>query len=340
MAKAGFSVRLYEKATFPRAKLCGGYLSAEALPEFQQLDIWDDVLSAGAWPTHRVLVSAPSGIQACTPLSAPAYSLSRYRLDRILLQRARDCGVDVREGQFGAPSAQPEEASYTVIAAGRTFRHTAPDPTTRSQTPAFYGFEAFFENVDGISDQIELDMIPGGYIGIVRQDNAVNVCGLVDLDTFRRAGANLDDAMRFFSASNPLLQQRMRSANRVSDWQSVGPVRIGKRRLVDGHTFFVGDAACVVDPFAGEGVAMGLATGRVLRQAFAAPESERAARYHQLWHARFDSAIRLQRFICWGVQYPLWQEMLTRICVAFPGIMRRLTDGTRPAVEHRMSPAS
>jgi len=337
LALAGQRVRLYEKAQFPRAKLCGGYLSAEALPEFKALNLWADVRAAGAQPVTRVLVSAPSGAQAMSELSHPAYSLSRYRLDALLLKRAREVGVDVLEGVKGVATPLPEEAPYTIIAAGRSFRHASENATTDRRAPNFYGFQTFFSDVDGIDDQIELDLIPGGYIGIVRQDESVNVCGLVDQKTMAHAGPNLDEALRYFMRGNPLLRRRFQHAKRIQSWQTIGPVRIGYRCLTAPNQFFVGDAACVVDPFAGEGVAMGLVTGRVLQQAFSAEATKRAALYSTLWHRQFDRSIRLQRFICWAVQYPWWQETITRVCSAFPGVMRRLTDGSRPVPQAELA---
>src|SRR2546423_1031162 len=87
LSQSGLRVRLYEKARFPRAKLCGGFLSSESIPEFGSLGILGDLQGAGAATIHRVQVSAPGGARAETRLSQPALSLSRDRLDAILLER-------------------------------------------------------------------------------------------------------------------------------------------------------------------------------------------------------------------------------------------------------------
>jgi len=110
----------------------------------------------------------------------------------------------------------------------------------------------------------------------------------------------------------------------------VGPVCMGIKILTHDRTFFVGDAACVVDPFAGEGMAMGLTTGRVLRDAFEQAPENPAHAYRRLWHAQFDRSRRLQTAICWAIMQPWWQEFLAHSCKAFPALMKWLTDNTRP----------
>jgi len=332
LARTGMRVRLYEKSRFPRPKLCGGCLSAEAIPELADLGLLELVKSAGAWPIHRVLLSSSNGVRANCDLSYPAFSISRDRLDTILLHHARACGVEVFEGEDGLPHA--DSARWTVMAKGRS----APTSQLFRDQP-FYGIQAVYEGAPGITDQIELDMVPGGYFGLARQEEGfVNVCGLVDQSTMRRAGSDLDSAMRAFAEANPLLGERLRNARRISAWLAVGPVMRGQRRLAEGNTFYVGDAACVVDPFVGEGMAMGLATGRILRNAFQEAPEAPAKVYERLWHKQFDSSRRLQTTICWAIEKPWWQELLAHSCRTFPALMRWLTDNTRPYANIQSDP--
>ena len=71
LARQGCRVTLYEKAAFPRAKLCGGFISGEALPELMDLDVADLLERSGAWPIHRLVISAASGAQADVALPRP-----------------------------------------------------------------------------------------------------------------------------------------------------------------------------------------------------------------------------------------------------------------------------
>ena len=67
-----------------------------------------------------------------------------------------------------------------------------------------------------------------------------------------------------FAEENPTLKRHLQEASRTSDWTAVGPVKLGIRRLAEENQFYVGDAACVIDPFAGEGMAMALYGSRLL----------------------------------------------------------------------------
>jgi len=218
-----------------------------------------------------------------------------------------------------------DDGDWTILATGRT--------KTLPGKPLFYGMQAFFDGVSGMTDQIELDMIPGGYFGLaLQEDGLTNVCGLVNQKTLREAGPDLDQAMRQFAMRNPLLGQRLKSASRRTAWQATGPVTMGLRELAQGQTFYVGDAACVVEPFAGEGMAMSLTTGRLLRNAFEQAPNNPGRLYEQLWHQQFDRARRLQKAICWAIEQSWWQELLAQSCQTFPMLMRWLTDNTRAPV--------
>src|SRR5436309_2375412 len=118
LAQQRMRVTLYEKARFPRPKLCGGFLSGESLSELDDLGVLDTLYNVGARSIHRTIVSSASGAQAETCLPLPGLSISRHRLDAILMNRARESGVNVHEGEDG--HGHIGEANWTIMATGRT----------------------------------------------------------------------------------------------------------------------------------------------------------------------------------------------------------------------------
>lgn len=326
LARAGFGVRLFEKERFPRRKLCGGFLSAEALPELEDLGVLDSLCAAGACRIHRVILASPSGSTATTELPQEALSVSRALLDSLLLDQARSIGVEVTEGVDGFQHADGGER--TVIATGRN-----PPPIrgrARERVSVSYGIQAIFNNAEGITDQVELDLIPGGYVGLSRQEaGRMNVCALVRQDQLLRYGPDLDHVLREFMKLNPRLHNHLKSARRLESWKAVGPVMMGFRHLVEGSHFFVGDAACVVDPFVGEGMAMGLTGARLLADAF--ESSSPASQYQAQWHRSFDAPLKLQKLLRTAVGHAALQEWIVRWCGIFPSSLSLLTQMTRPS---------
>jgi len=323
LARGGVSVQLFEKERFPRRKLCGGFLSPECLPELEDLGVLNRLRASGARPIHRVVLTAPYGGMASADWPEEALSVSRDLLDSILLDRAQEVGVRVFEGV----EKQPEESGCTIIATGRNPH--SPSPRRLGGGKSFYGIQAFFDQADGMTDQVELDLIPGGYVGLSRQEKSpINVCALLTSRHLQRYGPDLDHALRELMALNPNLHEHLKSARRVSEWKAVGPVVMGFKKLIEGSRFFVGDAACMADPFVGEGMAMGLRGAHLLADALLESPSPAFA-YEEKWHRHFDHPLWLQKLLRTGMGHAGLQELVVRWCELFPVSLSRLAGMTR-----------
>ena len=95
LASAGRDVVLLEREAGPHDKVCGEFLSREAVLYLEALGV--DPLALGACRIHSVRLSAGAGV-ATVKLPFPALSLSRRALDDALQRRAADAGADVRLG--------------------------------------------------------------------------------------------------------------------------------------------------------------------------------------------------------------------------------------------------
>lgn len=115
LATAGARVLLAEQKKFPRAKLCGEFISPECLAHFAQLGVLADMFTAGGtritttdfYTRGGRKVSVPSawfghdgasvGAVADGSANGGALGLSRAEMDERLLVRARAVGVEVWE---------------------------------------------------------------------------------------------------------------------------------------------------------------------------------------------------------------------------------------------------
>ena len=95
LARAGRQVVLVEKEATAHHKVCGEFLSAEALGYLHDLDV--DAAALDAVPIDAVrMVRGQHVTQRALPFAA--MSLSRHRLDAALLERAVEAGVRVMRG--------------------------------------------------------------------------------------------------------------------------------------------------------------------------------------------------------------------------------------------------
>ncbi len=333
LARAGHRVRLFEKAYFPRPKLCGGFLSPESLSDLEELDILEALRQSGAYPIRRTVVASTQGTVIETALPAETLSVSRDILDQLLLEQAAREGVRVQHGKDGFEHVA--DTDYTVLATGRLpkgdpeFLEQPLSPWYAGSGVSYVGIQALFQNVQGVSDQVELDLVGSGYVGLARQKDGVNVCALTTRDAVQRLGPSLDKVLAHFMEENRALRVHLSGAQRTSTWMSVAPMRLGIRRLAGEKTFYVGDAACVLDPFAGEGMAAGLYTSRLLAKALENTNPNPEKTYVQLWHRAFDPAIRWNAVMRMFYRLPLFREPILHALRLYPMGMNWLNDLTR-----------
>ncbi len=135
LAQAGYRVAICEHKKFPRHKVCGEFISAQARPVLERLGLIDQFDAAAGPEIRRFAAHMPGGpvLSAAMPTCAGHYpqSLSRDVLDDMLLQRAAELGAQVlqpchvmevqgnaAEG-FVAHTAQgPIQATCVILAHG------------------------------------------------------------------------------------------------------------------------------------------------------------------------------------------------------------------------------
>src|SRR5829696_8432126 len=103
LAERGHRVMLLDKARFPRHKACSEYVNPAGAQLLAELGLAGDLQTLGAHRMEAMLIHSPGGrhFLADFGIAAPgsaAIGLSRYRLDSLLLDRAREAGVEVHEG--------------------------------------------------------------------------------------------------------------------------------------------------------------------------------------------------------------------------------------------------
>ncbi len=241
----GSRVRLFDKSHFPRHKVCGEFLSPELRTAFESLGVWADFLQASPALIRSVVLRFGKS-EKQWKLPEPAFGLSRYRLDKLLL----DCAI-ARGTEF-IQEAFPAAGNPTILAHGRR--------TVAAEADRFFGFKAHFTGP--CTDAVELFLGRSAYAGVSPVEDAVtNVCGLARESALLRHGFDIDRWLETW----PALAERVRGLNRTMEWLKTGPLVFSRKlhRDTEGMVYRTGDALGFIDPFTGSGILSAVMTGKL-----------------------------------------------------------------------------
>lgn len=353
LARADHDVLLLEKSTYPRHKLCGEFLSPEAQSSLDRLGALEAVHDAGAEPITRAQLTGPTGTNSGHALPATALGLSRYRLDDLLYRRACEAGVEGRPGTRATAVHGSFDQGFAVEADGETIEgqlvvgaygrrgvldRTLDRPFLQQSSP-YVAFKAHFAGTHDVADPgtIELHAAPGGYCGVGPvEDGRVNVCWIGRTDALKEAGGTPDAMLNETLRQNLRLDERLGPLTRVSDrYEAVSQVPLmPKERFVE-DVCMVGDAAGMIAPLCGDGMAMALDAADLLSpladDLLAGRRSPAAFRraYEQQWTRTFGRRMRIGRWVHAAAFRPVLTTALLRTCSVLPPLARWLIRATR-----------
>ena len=346
LAERGHHVLLLDKARFPRHKACSEYVNPAGARLLTDLGFERDLDALGAHRMEGMLIHAPGGHRfladfgAAEPESA-AIGLSRYRLDALLLDRARDAGVAVREGAHVRDVVVEDGRVRGIVAAIGGDRVTLRAPLTIGadgrhgvvsrmlaldvplRWPRRTGLVAHYRGVSGLDRWGEMHVAPRGcgYAGLAPlEDGLTNIAVVVDSAVIAARGNTLEAFFDEALARIPAVAAKIAGAERVGGIRGVGPMARRARKVAGDGFLLVGDAASFLDPFTGDGVYEALRGATLL-----APVADAALRAGDVstrmlepYRAARRRAFGAKRQVCWLVQGfvalpPLMNHATTRL---------------------------
>ncbi|MDQ4100353.1 MAG: FAD-dependent monooxygenase [Chloroflexota bacterium] len=278
LAGLGHRVVLLDKATFPRHKACSEYINAAAAQLLGEMGVLDEVLSAGAHRMEAMLVHAPNGGQfkanfAKAEPGRAALGLSRYRLDHLLLERAKAAGVSVVERAHVREIVQEEghvvgvraqiagnrEAIRASLVIGADGHSSAVVRGLGLGVPLRWprktGLVAHYRNVVGLDRFGEMHVGQRAYAGLAPLEAGLtNVAVVADARAVSERAGSIEAFFTESLHSMPAVARKLAGAERVGSIRGVGAMAHRARRTVGNGYLLVGDAASFLDPFTGEGI--------------------------------------------------------------------------------------
>lgn len=347
LRRKGRSVTLIEREPAPRHKVCGEFLSGEALEDLRALGI--DVAALGAVPIPYVrLAAARRAAEASLPF--PAASLTRKTLDTTLIATAVAAGVRVERGrsvqalnrtttgmwQATLDDGAVCEAPTAFLATGK---HDLRGHARAKDPQRWVAFKMYYRLAPAQAAELactsELMLYPGGYGGLqpVEGGNA-NLCWVVQRQYLARVGHRWENFLTKMQQDCPHLAMRIAGAEPLLD----KPVAIAHipygyiRRTTEDGLYYIGDQAAVIPSFTGDGISIALHTARC---AVAACLADEPAPHFQ---ARLRSAllpqIRLAELAAGGLNNSLARAVLPFCLKVWPDVMCVTASLTRVAAQH------
>ena len=365
LARSGWSVALLEKTPFPRRKVCGEFISATTLPLFRALGIEETFLDMAGPPVRKVGVYAGEHmLMAPMPVNGAASerwgrALGREHLDTLLLDSARQAGVDVKQPWVATKLAREDKeficrasalnmsadmklrARIVVAAHGSWEAGSLPTliPKRSLKPGDLFAFKAHFVQADLAAGVMPLLAFPGGYGGMVHTDHGrVSLSCCIRHDVLqqcraqthpRAAEATLAHIMKYCAGARRALS----GARTEGTWLSTGPIRPGIRALHNDSIFAVGNTAGEAHPVVAEGISMAMQGAWLLSgllianraQVLCGATAEVGHAYARAWYRHFAPRLRNAAFFAHLAMRPAATTILLPLFQHAPGLLSLCT---------------
>lgn len=272
LAQAGVRTAVVDKSRFPRQKLCGGLLTLRSQHQFEQIfgEGWEQTFEERR---HGMQLVHDHQLLNAVQSEHPLCFTQRRHFDHLLLQRAQDRGAQTLLGD-GVQGIDPQRRTCTLrsgvvigydhlIGCDGVNSMAAKALFGRSFDPRGIGFgleteiprEAVSRHVE--DPEIHFGVVRWGYAWIFPKRDTLTV--------------GLGGLMRHNGDMRPLMQNFVQRSTGLREGYRIQGHHIpfGDARQTPGRgtVLLAGDAAGLVDPITGEGIAFAMESGHLAAQA-------------------------------------------------------------------------
>ena len=350
LAAAGRQVTLLEKETAAHHKVCGEFLSPEAVEYLNQVGI--NPLDLGAAAIRFVRLSSKQRVMEKV-LPFTALSLSRFTLDEALLSRAEERGCKVQRGSFVEHLNMQDNLWLAQLRGGESVcAHTVflanGKHDIRGWERAHTGqcdlvaFKSHWQldpsQTDMLREFIELFLFPRGYGGLslVERDVA-NLCLVVRQAELRRIGG-WQELLASVLDDNRHLKQRLQGAKALWDRPlAISSIPYGHLAGQPFGLWCVGDQAAVIPSFTGDGMSIALHSAALATKMYLAGDS--AEQYNHRLHAQLSRGMGLATCLSRSMVTKAGRSLALCGLSVFPNAMRWIAASTRIPKQAILAPS-
>ncbi len=354
LSKKGYSVALIEKKVFPREVLCGEFISKEVNQFLEENSLFNDFLKLNPNPITSFRYSGSTDKEISSEFNFHAYALKRSKLDLFLLTKA---------GDKGAIIFQPAEVNeISRINEGYSVQLKIENQNVNLFSKivvAAYGKQNIFDKklnrkcsmissqLNGIKMHLDRDYFnnfsqheiqiftgSGIYCGLNAVDeNTVTLCYLYDREKIRTTNTKM---LQHLADENPkfksLLKYDFSELFESVPVYGTGDIYFGTRELTDSGIFFLGDAAGVIAPLAGDGIGMAVQSAQLLAGILSKYNLDilkSTEDYNREWRNKFSGRLKTARSIQSLIMNKTIEKIGLNFVSLFPFLLPKLITHTR-----------
>jgi len=339
LAKKNYSVVLFEREKYPFHKVCGEYVSMESWNFLEGLGL---PLSSMNLPAIDTLnLTAPNGKSFTARLPLGGFGISRYTIDSLLSNIAKESGVHLLEESkvenvsFGQNfsvgysthdnrEVQQIESLACCSAFGK--RSNLDVKWKRSfiskNNPRINNYVAVKYHVRAMwpANVIGLHNFKNGYCGISQiEDGKYCICYLTTAKNLKQSANSIERMQDEILFKNPVLRQIFSSSEFLFESPlTISQVSFSKKTLVENNILMIGDAAGMITPLCGNGMSMALHSSKLAAHCIdlflknTINREQMELEYERQWQQQFSKRILMGR----GLQSLFGSELVSNVFVS------------------------
>ncbi|OEY71383.1 NAD(P)/FAD-dependent oxidoreductase [Salegentibacter salarius] len=348
LSQKGKNVLVIEKKAYPRHKVCGEYLSNEVLPYFNSLNI---NLEKDLKPVkiNNLLYSTQNAKSIETPLNLGGLGLSRYTLDHYLFNKAEESSaetildsvenINFKDHEFNLTLSSGKELTANIVLGAFGKRSNLDKSLKRDfiqEKSSWLAVKGHYEFPDFPENLVALHNIKGGYCGLSKTETgAVNACYMVSYKSFKKY-KNTEDFKEKVLFQNAYLKGFFKNAKPIFEKDlSIAQISFQEKSSIKNHILMLGDAAGLIHPLCGNGMAMAIHSGKIASEAilnnFKGKNIDRKNlenEYRENWNANFSKRLKTGRMLQTILINPILASTSQNLVKKFPYLLGKIISKT------------
>ena len=329
LARAGRTVVLIEKKVYPFHRVCGEYVSNEVLPWLRSLGA--DLAALQPAAISRFMLSSPTGSALHATLDLGGFGISRYTLDNYLYQLAQQQGVRFMLQQTVQEVTFADDAFELQLSGGNTIKarvvlgaYGKRSNLDRQLNRSFFQARSPYIGVkyhvkyDFPQDLIALHNFKDGYAGISAiEDGRYCFCYLTTRQNLKKHGS-IPRMEQAILCCNPHLRRIFEEAAFLyKQPEVINEISFATKTCIENHMLMCGDAAGMITPLCGNGMAMAMHSGKIAAEQVlhyfdnGHSRQQLEENYSRAWRLQFENRLRVGR----TVQQLFGNTMLSEMAV-------------------------
>ena len=346
LSKLGLAVILIEKNEYPKHKVCGEYISNEVLPYLKWLDLNIEDLHPSK--ITKLQFSSVKGKVINSNLPLGGFGISRYALDEFLYKKAIANGCEIilenvenvvfEKDEFKVTTSNNLVLNSQIVIGAFGKRSNIDLKLNRDfimKKSPWLAVKAHYSG-DFPNDLVGLHNFNGGYCGVSKvEDNRINICYLVDYDTFKQY-RNIEEFQLKVVYKNPYLKAIFEKSTLLFEKPlTISQISFEKKAAVENHILMIGDTAGLIHPLCGNGMAIAIHGAKIVSELIAqffdnkiSSRKELEDKYTQKWSTNFEKRLLTGRVLTKILQKEKLAAFIMQILVIFPFLLNLIIKKT------------